>query len=487
MPVVRNQTFVHIMDWLKLASSENGVNSNVFPLVKDVIIAGIIDIWSAIRNTCVAKLSKFLELFTLPQVEEFYQSLVKMCLGKETSWQAKEGAVMCMTAIVCQFLWSGIASSGEDSTRSEGPQYMLKQICRVAKQLQGRKTGRRKWTHKTGCRKLDAPKLDAQNWMHKTGCTKLDAQNWMHKTGHTKLDAQNWTHKTGRTKTGCTKQGQLHSSINPHTFGLTALTALPDFIMSSVHSVLFSLLVHPQLSIREHTTKALSAILSRCHFEVALSSFQEVINRLCHGTQGDGPGQEITQGISELPHHAVFRQHFKFLKAHEAEGLLGVCLFLIKKQQLLVFTSRKHSRNVNNTNFCTITAVTHVFVCLFLVAKDSSNPVFLKLVLQGLAADWKELKSLVCYLLVTVEHHRYNLTNQQEPAFDRLQSCLAEGTCPSADFLMSESWEWREGRLLAYELILKFLITNHIHYVFPTYVLPVSKGLRRHLQWMNPY
>ena len=78
MPVVRNQTFVHIMDWLKLASSENGVNSNVFPLVKDVIIAGIIDIWSAIRNTCVAKLSKFLELFTLPQVEEFYQSLVKV-------------------------------------------------------------------------------------------------------------------------------------------------------------------------------------------------------------------------------------------------------------------------------------------------------------------------------------------------------------------------------------------------------------------------
>lgn len=51
---------------------------------------------------------------------------------------------------------------------------------------------------------------------------------------------------------------------------------------------------------------------------------------------------------------------------------------------------------------------------------------------------------------------------------------LTDGASP--DFLMSESWEWREGRLLAYELILKFLITNHIHYVFPTYVLPVSKA-----------
>ena len=26
----------------------------------------------------------------------------------------------------------------------------------------------------------------------------------------------------------------------------------------------------------------------------------------------------------------MFREHFKFLKAHEAEGLLGVCIFLIK-------------------------------------------------------------------------------------------------------------------------------------------------------------
>ena len=31
-----------------------------------------------------------------------------------------------------------------------------------------------------------------------------------------------------------------------------------------------------------------------------------------------------------------------------------------------------------------------------------------------------------------------------------------------------QSWEWKEGRLLAYELILKFLLTNHVHYVFPT-------------------
>ena len=34
--------------------------------------------------------------------------------------------------------------------------------------------------------------------------------------------------------------------------------------------------------------------------------------------------------LFKLPHHAVLRQNFKFLKAHEAEGLLAICIFLIK-------------------------------------------------------------------------------------------------------------------------------------------------------------
>ena len=80
MPVVRNQTFVHVMDWLKRASSVDGINGKVFPLVVDVVLAGITDIWSAIRNACVAKLSKFLETFTLHQLEEFYNNLVQVIL-----------------------------------------------------------------------------------------------------------------------------------------------------------------------------------------------------------------------------------------------------------------------------------------------------------------------------------------------------------------------------------------------------------------------
>ena len=38
------------------------------------------------------------------------------------------------------------------------------------------------------------------------------------------------------------------------------------------------------------------------------------------------------------------------------------------------------------------------------------------------------------------------------------------------------SWEWKEGRLLAYELILKFLLTNHTHYLFPTALVEKARA-----------
>jgi len=33
---------------------------------------------------------------------------------------------------------------------------------------------------------------------------------------------------------------------------------------------------------------------------------------------------------------------------------------------------------------------------------------------------------------------------------------------------VSSAWQWREGRLLAYELIFQFLIKNHLLYTFGT-------------------
>lgn len=51
-------------------------------------------------------------------------------------------------------------------------------------------------------------------------------------------------------------------------FGEERLTKLPEFITDSLYTVVFSLLAHPQLSIREHASKAFTSILSRSEAQV---------------------------------------------------------------------------------------------------------------------------------------------------------------------------------------------------------------------------
>ena len=60
---------------------------------------------------------------------------------------------------------------------------------------------------------------------------------------------------------------------------------------------------------------------------------------------------------------------------------------------------------------------------LFIVAKDSSNPVFLKLVLQGLAADWKVDKDLLVANLKSSQG-----SAQLEPSTSNISHTSGDGT-----------------------------------------------------------
>ncbi|XP_048576620.1 uncharacterized protein LOC5501449 isoform X2 [Nematostella vectensis] len=454
MPVVRNQTFVHVMDWLK-QTCDQGFSPTVFPIVKSLIVSGITDVWSAIRNTCIARLPQSLDHFSLQQAQEFYTDLIRICQAKESSWQATEGAVMGMTTLVRRFCWTGQPANSD----SDSSEYMLK-------------------------------------------------------------------------------------------FGECKQSTLPSFIVDSVHSVLYSLLAHPQLSIRDHATKAFSSIFSRCEFQEAFAAFEEVVKRLCRGTQSP----ESTFKGWHLPHLAVLRPDFKFLQACEAEGLLGVCVFLIKHipPGFLLPNWPRYFSTFNLYLMHPASTVRQATSAVFkiLVAKDSSSPVLLKLVLQGLAAEWEVDEELLLQHLdadhtrdshsttprVSPVQERYRgvssaAASTPSPPPDTALSCSGDSTSLTLDrggsplvadggegvnhgwnshrrpssqlgsskhqrisiravsklltdqpsmppeFVISGAWEWREGRLLAYELILKFLIANHIHYLFPTFALPRTNSL----------
>ena len=53
-------------------------------------------------------------------------------------------------------------------------------------------------------------------------------------------------------------------------FGQHDFQGLPDFITMQMKNVIFPLLAHPQLSVRENAIKAFSSYLARCEFQVSV-------------------------------------------------------------------------------------------------------------------------------------------------------------------------------------------------------------------------
>lgn len=131
----------------------------------------------------------------------------------------------------------------------------------------------------------------------------------------------------------------------------------------------------------------------------------------------------------------------EFLPAFEAEALLGVSVAIIKHLPPGFLLPNwpayfKTFKAYLGHQASTVRQAASV-VFKHIMARDSSNPIMVKLILQGLAAFWTVSPDL-------------------ETAFDD-------------DKLLP--WEQREGRLLAYELVLRYLIVNHVHYLFPDALL----------------
>eukprot|EP01137_Pigoraptor_chileana_P033797 Opistho-2@25290 len=405
-PVVRNQTYVHLMEWfrqcgqsedLRVAMSANAA------VVERLVVQGLTDVWSAIRSGCMSRVGGVLDVMDLTQLERFYSALVAICMGPGSTWQAKEGALMGITAVVRKFAWTtweGTAAqpsaANADAAPTQGPKYLL-------------------------------------------------------------------------------KFGRLH------------LDGLPPFISNRIRGVVYSLLAHPQLSIREHATKAFSAYLSRSEFREALTSLKEVVGRLAPHGLSFSPSGVTGDGTDNI--HPALAAPFQFMDAYEAEGLLSVCVYLIKHipPRFLLPNWPHYFRTFDVYLMHPASTVRQVTSTLFkhLVAKDCHNPALLKLIVQSLAADW-ETNTRLLSLNTDDDMCEASECAKSDPAMVVESTPAAPGSKASTvhhrigvvDLLAratgseplhpSFSWEWREGRLFAYELLLKLIVANHIQYVFPS-------------------
>ncbi|CAH1780021.1 unnamed protein product [Owenia fusiformis] len=392
-PVVRNQCMVHIMEWIKINGERLQVQD--FTLIKGLILIGVTDIWSAIRNATISRLGPIVEYFSLLQLEEFFTDLVKICQNDASNWQSKEGAVMGINTVVRKFQTVGMLHQGETS------EYLVK-------------------------------------------------------------------------------------------FGKLELAHLPKFLTNQIQVVIYPLLAHPQLSIREHAIKAFSSYLARCGPKEQLSSFNDVIRQLCRGTEACEGGEQAKK-VKVLPHLATLRSDYEFLDAYTAEGLLGVCVFLVKHippEQLM--NKENWERYFSTFNLylmhpaSTVRQATST-IFKFIVAKDCNNPELLNLVLKELSSEWKPNKSLLNKPITTTTPRRLSseglgdqaairsdsFSKRTRGSTKRAGSTLSRrltitkiSAIESEDKSVSDTWEWREGRLFAYELIVKFLIKNHLFHTF---------------------
>ncbi|XP_071494032.1 uncharacterized protein [Diadema antillarum] len=499
-PVVRNQTVIHSMDWLKINKAHCNIHSNYDDIVL-VVLAGLTDIWSAIRKATVSRLPGILASFTIKEAEDFFGALAKICQSDDSSWQSVEGALMAINSLLRRFQWIGRLPVEPFSRGSvEETRYFVK-------------------------------------------------------------------------------------------FGNEELSNLPLFITSQMHSIVYPLLAHPQLSVRECAIKGFTSFLSRCEFQEALASFSTAISRLGQESSilsreaTSSPIQKKTASVGQsmsLPHYAVLSKDFKFLNAYEAEGLLGVCLYLIKHipPGLLLpkwpYYFSVFSLYLMHPASTVRQATSELF--RYLVVKDTNNSALLKLILQGLSADWGiNIKYMSQPAHTLSKFHRLSMNQKHSTAaagsehtgknqdrrnstdlvgrssaftlpqnpgdsqtgahpmamqasspsdmplssrdselapgsmHDGMGSCDETDRWPpqsprqvrwrqmpfygqskaisitnvnqlgvetstgSVDTVLSRAWEWREGRLFAYELIIKFLIVNHIHYLYPSFAMPPLK------------
>ncbi|XP_076357943.1 uncharacterized protein LOC143250806 isoform X2 [Tachypleus tridentatus] len=219
-------------------------------------------------------------------------------------------------------------------------------------------------------------------------------------------------------------------------FGETCLKSLPDLIKSTLPTFVYPLLSHPQLDVREGAIKAFSVFLLRSEFQECQQTFTRVLSSLALAME--------TKDSNLLP--KIGNLDSCFSDPYLVQSLLGLGVFLVKNlplELLLMEWSEVFRIFLAYLSHpaCSVRQVASE-IFKFLVSKDTTCPIVLKLVLQGLAADW----AVDIGRLLTLETNCDTVENSQKS--------------------FTPAWEWKEGRLLAYELILHFILQNHLAYTF---------------------
>lgn len=306
MPTLRYKTINHVMVWLS-GTANSKMDDNTYRAIKSLVLTGVTDVWSAVRKACSTGIPVVFRVWSCQQQQDFFSSVLEMCIHNEGSWQSKDGAALCVSAVMNNCYIAGV----------------------------------------------DQDK---------------------------------------------------------------ALRELPGFVVECVLTIVFSLISHPQLSIRETVARIMSAYMQHVDSQDMVDLLHQTLTLLTPST----------------------REEFQCVDAYAAEGLLNICISIFKvlpvKQAVILWPSYRNTLLSYLTHSASSVrqASSTLFMCL--ASKREASAVLIKVVLHHLVKGW---------------------TLDAEP----LSSCTGflEGVNDGLD-----SWEAREGRMFVYELLCKHLIDNHL-------------------------
>jgi len=116
---VREQGYVFLFEWLKVQKQKMGgltdsERKSVVDAFLRVVRSGLTDVWSAIRKACATRVGVMFELLDKHDLEAFCGMLMELCNDPSASrWRQKEGALLVFASILKKFQWAKEGSAGE--------------------------------------------------------------------------------------------------------------------------------------------------------------------------------------------------------------------------------------------------------------------------------------------------------------------------------------------------------------------------------------
>ncbi|XP_076449814.1 uncharacterized protein LOC143286109 [Babylonia areolata] len=313
MPTLRKKLLEHVMLWQ--GRRKTALDELTFKHMKGVVVAGLSDVWSAVRKTCSAGVARLFRDWSSRQQEDLFTCLLEICINKEGSWQSKDGSALCVHAIV-------------------------------------------------------------------------------------------------------------HSCFTPSVRAKEEVVEMPGYMVECVLTIVFSLISHPQLSIRETVAKIMSAYMEHVDFQDMMDLMHQTLTLLTPPTA-----------------ETDMQESFHCVEAYAAEGLLNICTSIVK-----VLPTRK----------ATEVWLTHCAAFLAYLAHAASS---VRQTSSTLLMHVATNRGGSAVLMKLVMHH---LTQGWPISVDSLASCH--------HFLLDQNgdgvtWEGMEGRMFVYELLCKYLIEVHSAHV----------------------